>query len=124
MLITYRDNVGLQRRPGNKQDGAQIVKIHKEWQGEFTLKTADRSDAQGVHDWKMPGERHFRRPGARDERQLVPLCFKVPAQFRHWLKAQALARNLTMTELVVVALEHYAELSPCEPLALRKEIRK
>ena len=88
------------------------------------MKTADRSDAQGVRNWTVPNERPFRRRSARDEKQLVPLCFKVPAQFRHWLKAQAIARNLTMTELVVVALEHYDELTPCEPLPVRKEIRK
>lgn len=88
------------------------------------MKTTDRSDAQGVHNWKVPNERYFRRPGARDEKQLVPLCFKVPAEFRHWLKAQAIARKLTMTELVVVALEHYEEINPCEPLPVKKEIRK
>jgi hypothetical protein len=37
----------------------------------------------------------------------VSLCFKVPFQFRHWFKQQALSRELTMTEFLVLAVESY-----------------
>ena len=77
-----------------------------------------------MHEWKVLNERPVGRRNLQNKRQLVPLCFKVPAEFRHWLKTQAVARNLTMTELLVTALVRYDELNPSGPLPLRSEIRK
>lgn len=37
----------------------------------------------------------------------VALCFKVPLEFRHWFKVQAVARSLSMTELLVLAAQAY-----------------
>lgn len=40
---------------------------------------------------------------------LVALCFKVPLKFRRWFKMEALKRDVTMTELLVMAVENYTE---------------
>jgi len=39
----------------------------------------------------------------------VALCFKVPFPFRQWFKLQALSRNITMTEFLILAARHYAQ---------------
>jgi hypothetical protein len=48
---------------------------------------------------------------SRDDPGLVALCFKVPLKFRRWFKMEALKRDVTMTELLVRAIESYAALS-------------
>jgi hypothetical protein len=40
---------------------------------------------------------------------LVALYFKVPHDFRCWLKTEAAIRNVTMTELLMTALLSYVE---------------
>jgi len=45
------------------------------------------------------------------EPALVALCFKVPLEFRRWLKMEALKRDVTMTGPLVTAPESYAALS-------------
>lgn len=39
--------------------------------------------------------------------RLVALSFKVPFEFRHWFKEQALQRDLTMTEFLILAARTY-----------------
>jgi hypothetical protein len=46
------------------------------------------------------------------ECDLSALCFKVPRRFRQWLKAQAAIRGVTMTELLIAALESYVRSNP------------
>lgn len=45
---------------------------------------------------------------SRDNPDLVALCFKVPLKFRRWFKMEALKRDVTMTELLIRAVESYA----------------
>jgi hypothetical protein len=42
----------------------------------------------------------------------VTLCFKVPFRFRQWFMQQALNRELTMTEFLVLAVESYTKGDP------------
>lgn len=44
----------------------------------------------------------------------MALCFKVPLKFRRWLKMEALKRDVTMTELLIRALESYATPSAAD----------
>lgn len=47
------------------------------------------------------------RPVSRHKRDVVALNFLVPFEFRQRVKLAAAARGVTMTELVMAALESY-----------------
>jgi len=53
----------------------------------------------------------------------VSFSFKLPFDFRQQFKLQALRRNMTMTELLVAAIESYIAADPI-PTSSDKEIRK
>ena len=47
------------------------------------------------------------KSSAKDAR--VALCFKVPFEFRHWFKLEALREELTMTDFLIKATEWYVQ---------------
>jgi len=53
----------------------------------------------------------------------VAFSFKLPFDFRQKFKLQALQRNMTMTELLVAAIESYIVANQI-PTSSDKEIRK
>ena len=54
------------------------------------------------------------RAPSPDDPALVALCFKVPLKFRRWFKMEALKRDVTMTELLIRAVESYAGMSAAD----------
>jgi hypothetical protein len=57
--------------------------------------------------------------GARSERSNknhAALCFKVPVEFRRWFKRQALQKDMTMTELLILAVESYLKPTSADSL--------
>jgi hypothetical protein len=59
----------------------------------------------------------------RNSNDSVALCFKVPFEFRQRFKLHALQRSMTMTELLVIAVESYVGPSQSEPQANLHEYR-
>lgn len=69
------------------------------------------------------GPIRYARPGPSDS-HLVALSFKVPFAFRRWFKLQALKRNISMTELLMLCAESYADSNGDSQSVENTEIRK
>ncbi|HEY7889572.1 MAG TPA: hypothetical protein VIC29_15220 [Steroidobacteraceae bacterium] len=65
----------------------------------------------------------YTRPGPSGP-HLVALSFKVPFAFRRWFKLQALKNNISMTELLMLCAESYAESNGESQRVENTEIRK
>lgn len=65
----------------------------------------------------------YTRPGPSGP-HLVALSFKVPFAFRHWFKLQALKKDISMTELLMLCAESYAKSNGNSQGIEDTEIRK
>lgn len=57
-------------------------------------------------------ESSWPRSNSKANEVLVAVNFRVPFEFRQRMKLSATIRGITMTELMVAALEHYLENVP------------